>query len=159
MKTTSENGILTVFLAGDIDAQNAKKVETEIAQAWSEHPDDTLTIDASDLTYISSAGLRVLMTFNKKSKDKLTILNVPKEVYEIFEMTRFTDLMDIKKKLREISVDGCQVIGKGRSSSVYRIAPEMIVKLYTDKVPLNKILQELDLAKKAFVAGVPTAIS
>lgn len=54
---------------------------------------------------------------------------------------------------------GAEVVGRGRSSTVYRIGDETIVKLYAAGVPLAKIRQEMDLAKKAFVAGVPTAIS
>jgi len=44
----------------------------------------------------------------------------------------------------------------GYSSTVYRISPETIVKLYTAGVPLPKIKQEIDLAKKSFVMGIPT---
>lgn len=103
---------------------------------------------------------RLLLGLQKKlGKDKLFIRNVSKDVYDIFEMTKFTELMQVEKVLREIDVTGAAVVGKGRSSTVYRIGEETIVKLYTAGVPLGKIKQEMDLAKKAFVAGVPTAIS
>ncbi len=95
----------------------------------------------------------------KLGKKKCTVLNVSRDVYDIFDMTKFTELMNIEKKLREISVEGAEIVGRGRSSTVYRIDPETIVKLYTAGVPLAKIKQEIDLAKKAFVAGIPTPIS
>ncbi len=160
MKTSTENNTLTIFLEGEIDAKNAPVWQKEIDDSLSENPGSELVFDANELTYISSAGLRVLLSTQKKfGKQKIKVQNVNREVYDIFEMTKFTDLMNIEKKLREISVDGAEVVGKGRSSTVYRIDPETIVKLYTAGVPLFKIKQEIDLAKKAFVAGIPTPIS
>ena len=160
MKFDSTNGVLTVYLEGDLDAQNASSVQAEIEAAQKAHPGDEILFDAENLRYISSAGLRVLLRSVRAAKGKEVIIqNVSRDVYDVLELTRFVDLMTVKKKLREISVEGCEIIGKGRSSSVYRTDPETIVKLYTDGVPLEKIKQEIDLAKKAFVVGIPTAIS
>ncbi len=160
MKNTMENDALVLFLEGEIDASNAPAVQKEIDDCLAANPGKTLVFDAGGLTYISSAGLRVLLSTQKRfGREKLTVRNVIKDVYDIFEMTKFTELMDIEKKLREISVEGAGIVGKGRSSIVYRIDPETIVKLYRPGVPLFKIRQEIDLAKKAFVAGIPTPIS
>ena len=160
MKIEKSNDVLLIFLAGEITAQNAPAIKEKIENIISQNPGVEIAFDASDLSYISSAGLRVLLAIQKKlGKNKLTIQNVTKEVYEIFDVTKFTDLMNVEKKPGKISVEGAEVVGKGRSSTVYRIDPEKIVKLYTAGVPLSKIKQEMDLAKKAFVAGIPTAIS
>ena len=80
-------------------------------------------------------------------------------VYDIFDMTGFTELFKVEKKMRKISVEGCEVIGKGFYGTVYRIDPETIVKVYNtpDSIPI--IEKEQRLAKCAFVKGVPTAIS
>lgn len=56
-------------------------------------------IDADKLESISSAGLRVLMKLRKKTDRALTMTNVSPEVYDIFEVTGFTELMDVKKRL------------------------------------------------------------
>ena len=61
---------------------------------------------ADRLEYISSAGLRVLMKLRKKAGKALPVLNVSPEVFEVFEMTGFTELLDVKKRLREIAVEG-----------------------------------------------------
>lgn len=160
MKIEKSNDVLLIFLAGEINAQNAPAIKEEIENIISQNPGVEIAFDASDLSYISSAGLRVLLSIQKKlGKNKLTVQNVTKEVYEIFDVTKFTDLMNVEKKPGKISVEGAEIVGKGRSSTVYRIDPEKIVKLYTAGVPLSKIKQEMDLAKKAFVAGIPTAIS
>ena len=160
MKIEKSNDVLLIFLAGEITAQNAPAIKEKIENIISQNPGVEIAFDASDLSYISSAGLRVLLAIQKKlGKNKLTVQNVTKEVYEIFDVTKFTDLMNVEKKPGKISVEGAEIVGKGRSSTVYRIDPEKIVKLYTAGVPLSKIKQEMDLAKKAFVAGIPTAIS
>ena len=74
-------------------------------------------------------------------------------------MTGFTSILDVQVKMREISLEGSAVIGRGQSSTVYRFGKENIVKLYNTRVPLEKIQQEIDFSKKAFVAGIPTDIS
>ncbi len=160
MKVVEEKNTLTVFLEGEINAQNTDVLQKEIDALLAAHPEAEILFDADKLTFISSAGLRMLLATQKKLKNKkLTLLNVSRDVYDIFDMTKFTNLMNIEKKLREINVEGAEIVGKGRSSTVYRIDPETIVKLYTAGVPLAKIKQEIDLAKKAFLAGIPTPIS
>ena len=98
MKFDSNNGVLTVYLEGDLDAQNASSVQAEIEAAQSAHPGDEILFDAENLCYISSAGLRVLLRFIRVAKGKkLIIQNVSNDVYDVFELTRFVDLMDVKK--------------------------------------------------------------
>ena len=89
----------------------------------------------------------------------LEIRNVSPEVYEILEMTGFTELMNVKKRLREVSVDGCPVIGRGYYGTVYRLDADTIVKVYAspDSIPL--IENERKMARLAFIKGIPTAIS
>ncbi|MBR3722119.1 MAG: anti-sigma factor antagonist [Selenomonadaceae bacterium] len=160
MKTSVQDNLLTIFFEGEINAKNVPALQKEINEIISANLGREILFDADALTYISSAGLRLLLaTQNKMGKTKLTVRNVSKDVYEIFDMTKFTSLMNIEKKMREISIEGAEIVGKGRSSTVYRIDPETIVKLYTAGVPLPKIKQEIDLAKKAFVVGIPTPIS
>jgi uncharacterized protein (TIGR02172 family) len=160
MKTVKENNSITIFLAGEINAQNVPALQSELYAIVDTLSGEDVIFDATNLVYISSAGLRLLLSIQKKlGNKKITVQNVSKEVYEIFDMTKFTDLMNIEKIPRIINVEGAEIVGKGRSSTVYRIGAESIVKLYTAGVPLSKIKQEMDLAKKAFVAGVPTAIS
>lgn len=91
-------------MEGRIDSSNALSVEKAIINAVEKHPGAELALDANDLEYISSAGLRVLMKLRKQAKRALPVLNVSPEVYEIFEVTGFTELLDVKKRLREVSV-------------------------------------------------------
>ena len=150
---------LKIFLEGRIDTNNAAEVEQNIKSVVAENPACELVFDADKLQYISSAGLRILMKFRKSKKQKLKIENASKEIFEVLEMTGFTAMFDVQKKLRNVSIDGCPQVGMGMSSKVYRIDAETIIKVYNEKVPMYKITREIDLAKKAFIAGIPTAIS
>lgn len=138
-------------IKGKIDSTNAPAFEEEIMAVL------PTEIDASQLEYISSAGLRVLMKLRKAVGD-VTVVNVSTDVYEIFDVTGFTSILTVKKALREISVEGCEVIGAGGYGTVYRIDPETIVKVY-HTASLDFIEKERELSKKAFLLGVPTAIS
>ncbi len=150
---------MIIFLTGEVNAKNVPTLQNEVFSIIETLSGEEVIFDAEELVYISSAGLRLLLSTQKKLGKKITVQNVSKVIYEIFEMTKFTDLMNVEKIPRKINVEGAEIVGKGRSSTVYRIGDESIVKLYTAGVPLAKIKQEMDLAKKAFVAGVPTAIS
>ncbi len=146
-----------IKLTGRIDTNNASAWEKTIMEQFD--PNAETVLDASELDYISSAGLRVLMKLRKQCPHGLTVVEVSPEVYDIFEMTGFTELLQVEKRFREISIDGCEVIGEGFFGTVYRIDSETIVKVYHTPDSLPMIRNEQHLAKRAFVKGVPTAIS
>ena len=120
VKMNVEGKIITVFLSGRIDSANAPTAEKEITDFRSKNPANTIVVDCDKLEYISSAGLRIILRLKKETPDT-TLINVSPDVYEIFDMTGFTEIMDIKKAYRVISVDGCEVIGQGANGKVYRI--------------------------------------
>lgn len=99
---------------------------------------------------ISSAGLRVLLKLRQKQRH-LEVLNVSAEVYDIFEVTGFIELMDVKKRLRDVSVENCALIGKGGNGSVYRISEDEIIKVYTQKTSVDSIEHERQLARSAMM--------
>lgn len=147
---------MTIFLKGRIDSSNAAQTEANILEEIKDNTDE-LIVDAAELDYISSAGLRVILRL-KKSIPDTKIINCNSEVYEIFDMTGFTEMMNISKAYRKLSVDGCEVIGEGANGIVYRTDPDTIVKVYKNPDSLDEIHNERELARKAFVMGIPTAI-
>ena len=157
MKFNCENNVLTVFLEGRIDSTNSEKVDAEIEKILSENTGDNVVLDAENLEYISSAGLRVILKL-RKSVPELKIVNAPSEVYDIFEMTGFTEIITIEKAYRRLSVEGCEAIGQGANGKVYRLDPDTIIKVYYNSDALPDIHRERELARKAFVLGIPTAI-
>lgn len=159
MRTKLEQDHIIVFPEDRIDAANAAQVQSELEAVIAANPGKEPVIDAGALSYISSAGLRVLLKLTKSLKKPLSVYNVTPEVYDIFEVTGFTELLDVKKKLRELSVEGCEIIGRGAIGTVYRIDDDTIVKVYEIPDCLPMIENEQKRAKQAFLKGIPTAIS
>ena len=159
MRTDFKNNLLTLYLEGRIDSNHAAETEAAMLEAIRKHPGADIVLDAENLEYISSAGLRALMTLRKYSEDPITVKSVSAEVYEIFEMTGFTELFNVQKALRSVSTDGLEIIGKGTTATVYRLDREMVLKVFKPNTSLDIIRRENDLCKNAFVSGIPTAIS
>ncbi len=157
MNYTENNGTITIFLEGHIDSNNVAEAEAEINDILKDYKNDSLTLDLLKLTYISSAGLRAILRLKKTYKN-MELINVNSDVYEVFDMTGFTEMMDIQKAYRELSVDGCEQLGQGSNGIVYRLDPDTIIKVYRNPDSLPDIKNERELARKAFVLGIPTAI-
>ena len=152
------NDSLTIRLEGRIDSGNAANVEAAILAQLAGQTGAAVTLDASDLDYISSAGLRVILRLKKSCRD-LKIVNVSSEVYEILEMTGFTEMMEVEKAYRVVSVEGCEEIGRGANGTIYRIDKDNVVKVYNNADALADIQHEREVARLALILGIPTAIS
>lgn len=63
------------------------------------------------------------------------------------------------KKIREISLDGCRLLGRGQKGEIYRYDDELVIKVYNSSVTYGELEREIALSRRAFVLGVPTAIS
>ncbi len=159
MNFTENNGKLIIKIEGRIDSNNAADAEKEILGIVNAHESMTVIFDAEALEYISSAGLRVLLKVIKLFDEPLEVQNVSKDVYEIFDITGFTELLDVKKALRKVSIKNCEAIGRGGHGKVYRLDDETIIKVYHDNSPLSLIEKEREYAKNAFVNGIPSAIA
>ena len=159
MKTTLENNNLTIYLEGRIDSNNAPAVEQEMMSAVRNASGANVVLDADKLEYISSAGLRMLMKLRKQTGTVLSILNASAEVYGVFEVTGFTNLFDVRKRLHQVCIDGCEIIGRGGNGVVYQLDQETILKLYNEGTSLEKIALEKKYATAAFIAGLPCAIA
>lgn len=152
-----DDGILYLAVQGRIDSTNASTVEEELNALRADADYQALVLDMEDLEYISSAGLRVILR-QRKEEPTLKIINASSEVYDILDMTGFTEMMPVEKAYRRLSVDGCEVIGEGANGKVYRLDPDTIIKVYLNPDSLPDIHRERELARRAFVLGVPTAI-
>ena len=153
----TDKNILYIAIDGRIDASNAALAEEQISAIRKENEGKHTVIDADHLEYISSAGLRVILKI-RKEEPKLAIINVAPEVYDVFDMTGFTDMVTVEKAYRRMSVEGCEFIAKGANGAVYRYDDETILKTYYSKDALPEIKQERESARKAFILGINTAI-
>ena len=157
MRSKLEDNTLTLYLEGRLSTENAQAVQDELMDAIAANPGAFVVLDAGDLEYISSSGLRVIVTLIKKW-GQVPIVNACPDVYNALEITGFTKLTGILRKPREISLDGCEVIGQGASATVYRMDEETVVKIFDPAIGIERIERERENAKAAFVSGLPTAI-
>ena len=87
---------LTIALEGRLDTMTAPELEAELNQSLGNA--ESLTLDFSKLEYISSAGLRVLLSAHKvmSAKGGMKVTNVNEIVREVFEVTGFADILTIE---------------------------------------------------------------
>ena len=93
MEQVNDNRI-SIRLPARIDANSARMVEKELLALLGGKAYRNVVLNALDLDYISSAGLRVVLRV-RKEYGGLVIQNVAPDVYEIFRMTGFTNIMGI----------------------------------------------------------------
>ena len=93
---TLNGSTLEIALEGRLDTMTSPELEAELGKSMSGA--DSLIMDFSKLDYISSAGLRVLLSAHKSmsSKGGMIIRNVNEVVQEVFEVTGFSDILTIE---------------------------------------------------------------
>ena len=87
---------LKVFLQGRLDTTTAPQLEEELSKSLDDISE--LVFDFGALDYISSAGLRVLLSAQKTMNKQggMKIANVSETIMEIFEVTGFSDILTIE---------------------------------------------------------------
>lgn len=91
-----EGGNAVISLGGRLDTTTAPDFEAaakEVVEVANE-----LVLDFKDLEYISSAGLRVILSVQKSMKHKggMKVIHVNEDVMEIFEVTGFSEILTIE---------------------------------------------------------------
>ena len=91
-----DNGSVVMKLSGRLDTTTAPELENAINGEGDALK--SLVLDFKEVNYISSAGLRVLLTAQKKMnvQGSMELVNVSEDVMDIFEMTGFADILVIK---------------------------------------------------------------
>ena len=91
---TKNGDALCVSLEGRLDTTTAPEFESFLSENYDGLCQ--LTVNCEALTYVSSAGLRVLLAAQKKSRGKMKLVSVCELVMEVFEMTGFADILVIE---------------------------------------------------------------
>lgn len=96
IKKTLENNTLTIAPEGRLDTITSPQLESELRDGTEGVTE--LIFDLADLVYISSAGLRVLLSAQKmmNKKGSMVLRNVKPEIMEIFEITGFSGILTIE---------------------------------------------------------------
>ena len=96
MQHKLENEILTIFLEGEINSSNSEKFEQDVEKLTSKVLFQQLIFDCEKLTYMSSAGFRVILRIKKKI-DNTKLIKVCDEVYQVLDMVGFRKVMTVEK--------------------------------------------------------------
>ncbi len=96
INTEKKDAALTVALEGRLDTTTAPELEKALTEALDGV--ETLIIDLAKLEYISSAGLRVLLSAQKRmmKQGEMKVIHVNDAIMEIFEVTGFSDILTIE---------------------------------------------------------------
>lgn len=97
IKKQLDGSKLTVKLSGRLDTTTAPEFESSLKQSLDKVTD--LTLDFSELDYISSAGLRVMLSAQKTmnaAKGSMRVVGSNEIVKEIFDVTGFSDILTIE---------------------------------------------------------------
>ena len=155
----NKEGKATLTISGKLDTTVCAETSSEIERLLSKAGEiNSLTIDANELEYISSSGLRILLTLAKRYKN-FKIAEVNPQVYDVFSMTGFTKMMTVERALRQLSIEGCELISIGGVGTVYRLDGDTIIKVFREGTTTDEVRKEITMSKEAFVMGTPTAIS
>lgn len=97
LEYSRNDGKLVIKMPTRVDTANITEVKEAIDQVLGEVSDfDDFILDCEDLTYISSVGLRLVLTL-RKTHPSFLLTKVNQTVYEIFDMTGFASILDIER--------------------------------------------------------------
>ena len=146
---------LTAFFEGKVNATNAAGIEKELLEQADGK--EEVILDYEKLVYISSAGIRTLVRL-KQTVGKVSIINVAPDIYEVLDNTGITNIIKVRRALREVSVENLEKVGQGGTASVYRLDEDRIIKVFISNFPFFMVDEERELSRKLFLEGVPTAV-
>lgn len=96
MKHELTNGTLTIFLEGEMNSLSSDGIEKEIDVLIEENEFQSLVLDMTELRYMSSAGIRVVMRLKQQYGD-VFLNNMTDDIYDIFLMVGLTNVFEIKR--------------------------------------------------------------
>ncbi len=98
VKIEKENGVVTVAFVGRLDTPASQEVAPQM-EALKADAAGTIILDCTELSYISSSGLRIFLTLRKASPEKggrVIVRNIGNEIRSVFMMTGFLNLFEIQ---------------------------------------------------------------
>lgn len=156
--TSNYEGHVTIALSGRFDSAAAQGAQKEISDALKEFDEiESVTVNMTDMEYISSSGLRVIMQLKKKYP-QMNITEANAEVYNVLKLTGLTRMMPVVKKLTEIDVDGLEVVEDTDKWRGYRLDEDTMVRVFPEGTPREDVERELQFIRTSFILGMPTVM-
>ena len=159
MRNAVSGNVLKIVLEGKLDSANAASAEEEMTRIISKNMDKhELLLDAKELTYLSSAGLRIFLKIRKRTNMEISIINVSDTVFDILSVAGFEDMFEISRKMRTLTLSSRDILNRSINGVIYRLQDDNMVKVFNKGVRIKDIKKERDAGHAAMVCGVPTAI-
>jgi anti-sigma B factor antagonist len=101
---THEDDVYYVKLKGMLDTVSAPEIQERVEDISSETYEKggfNMVFDLADVEYVSSAGIRVFLLARKtadRQKGKIAVINVGKSIYDVFDMTGFVKILNVKAR-------------------------------------------------------------
>jgi anti-sigma B factor antagonist len=92
-----ENNTITVYFSGRLDTPAAQEITPQM-NALAEEASNSIILDCSELTYISSSGLRIFLMLRKAAAEKggkIIVRSITNDIRSVFMMTGFLNLFEI----------------------------------------------------------------
>ena len=153
LKNSTDIGVKMLWLADKLaNMRSLAGIYSEKGEAmWQElHQSDP----AMQCWYYQTIAETVELSLNKTGAFKELI----KHINFIWPGTFDSDKARYRK-YREVSVDGCKLLGRGAKGEVYRYDDELVIKVYNQNNTYRDVEREIASARRAFVLGIPTVIS
>lgn len=97
VETVEEQGLVRLLLRGELDLSTVSKVEEELRRAESSEP-ALLVLDLSELNFLDSTGLRLIVTADRRARDsgrRLAVVKGPDAVQRVFSITRLDERLEM----------------------------------------------------------------
>lgn len=157
-QSTLHKGKLTIAINGQVNSSMAIMLQEEINAAIEKNRSEIseLVLDAEEMSFISSLGLRCILQLKKKWPE-IKVINCCAEVYNVFKMTGFTRIITVTKALPRFSLEILEPV-EGLEG-VYHLTDETMVKVFPQGTELSAVEREMQLSREVFIWGVPTVMT
>lgn len=144
-----------IRVEGRLTSEGAKNLEKEIEAVQSP---GNLELDFSRVSYISSEGIRLLLKLTAQGR-KIRLFDVNAEVYDVLESSRITDLLEAKRPLKKVSLEGLKWIGEGASATVYDLDDDRVIKVFHPDISDAFVYMEDEISRQVFLSGIDTMVT
>ena len=100
VETSEEPGLVRLALRGELDLSTVSKVEEELRRAEASEP-SLLVLDLSELNFLDSTGLRLIVTTDQRARDdgrRVAVVKGPDAVQRVFSITRLDERLEMLEK-------------------------------------------------------------
>lgn len=149
--------LVGVNLPERIDSENSNKIEKELETIANKHPGKNLVLKADKTTYVSSAGLRVILKLKQMGRlDSLR--GVCKDVYDIFEMTGLNNVVSIEKSVETRKQVYEELLGEDAYGYLYKKDKENVIRISKNWIEDENVYHGQELSQLGLKLDVSNAI-